>query len=93
MEHNIIVPRLSTLFIQDGSNEINIIEKLVTNHDIQYKSINFGEDVIKEMIMSSVFGIPVSAKVLYYDIIIWPKYKYFTNLYILMYFNNFIISL
>jgi len=73
MEHNIIVPRLSTLFIQDGSNEINIIEKLVTNHDIQYKSINFGEDVIKEMIMSSVFGIPVSAKVLYYDIIIWSK--------------------
>ena len=70
-EHTGTVARLSTLFVQAGSNEINIIEKLVTNHDIQYKSINFGEDVIKEMIMSSVFGIPVSAKVLYYDIILY----------------------
>ena len=65
-----VVARLSTLFIQAGSNDISIIEKLVTNHDIQYKSINFGEGVIKEMIMSSVFGIPVSAEVLYYYIII-----------------------
>ena len=56
--------RLSTLFIQAGNDDIRIVEKLVTSHEIQYKSISFGEDVIKEMIMSSVFGIPVSAKVI-----------------------------
>ena len=59
-----IAARLSTLFIQAGNDDIRIVEKLVTSHEIQYKSISFGEDVIKEMIMSSVFGIPVSAKVI-----------------------------
>ena len=59
-----VAARLSTLFIQAGNDDIRIVEKLVTSHEIQYKSISFGEDVIKEMIMSSVFGIPVSAKVI-----------------------------
>ena len=58
-----VAARLSTLFIQAGNDDIRIVDKLVTSHEIQYKSISFGEDVIKEMIMSSVFGIPVSAKV------------------------------
>ena len=31
-------------------------------HDTKYKSINLGEEVIKEMIKSSIFGVPVSAK-------------------------------
>ena len=60
-----VAARLSTLFIQAGNDDIRIVEKLVTSHEIQYKSISFGEDVIKEMIMSSVFGIPVSAKVIF----------------------------
>jgi hypothetical protein len=59
---NNIVARISTLFSQAGNDDIMIVQKIVTSHEIQYKSINFGEDVIKEMIMSSVFGIPVSAK-------------------------------
>jgi len=32
----------------------------VQEHDTQYKSVNFGETLIKEMIMCSMFGIPVS---------------------------------
>jgi len=61
-KHTGVLSRISTLFTQAGNDDIKIVEKLVLNHDSQYKAINFGEDVIKEMIMSSVFGIPVSAK-------------------------------
>ena len=44
-----------------GEDEINVINEFVSQHDMHYKSINFGEDLIKEMIMSSIFGIPMSA--------------------------------
>ena len=47
-----------------GQDEVKLVGELVAVHDRHYMSINFGEDVIKEMIMSSVFGIPVSAKVI-----------------------------
>ena len=70
-KENTIVARISTLFSQAGNDDIMIVQKIVTSHEIQYKSINFGEDVIKEMIMSSVFGIPVSAKVTF---LIWDVF-------------------
>merc|ERR1719350_2576667 len=40
--------------------EYNQLEKLVKDHDERYRSVNFGEELIKEMIMCSMFGIPVS---------------------------------
>jgi len=36
------------------------LNKLVKQHDERYRSVNFGEELIKEMIMCSMFGIPVS---------------------------------
>ena len=36
------------------------MEKLVKDHNDKYRSVNFGEELIKEMIMCSMFGIPVS---------------------------------
>merc|ERR1719228_1778629 len=33
---------------------------LVRSHDERYRSVNFGEELIKEMIMCSMFGIPIS---------------------------------
>jgi len=33
---------------------------LVRSHDEKYRSVNFGEELIKEMIMCSMFGIPIS---------------------------------
>jgi len=36
------------------------LTKMVENHDERYRSVNFGEELIKEMIMCSMFGIPVS---------------------------------
>lgn len=36
------------------------LERLVREHDERYRSVNFGEELIKEMIMCSMFGIPVS---------------------------------
>ena len=59
-----IVTRLPSLLTMVGQDEIKLVGELVAVHDVHYTSINFGEDVIKEMIMSSVFGIPVSAKVI-----------------------------
>ena len=53
--------RLERMFMGPGEDEIFAVNKLVSQHDKQYKSINFGEDLIKEMIMSSMFGISVSA--------------------------------
>ena len=44
-----------------GEDEINVVNDLVSQHDKHYKSVKFGEDLIKEMIMSSIFGIPMSA--------------------------------
>ena len=49
------------MFVGPGEDEINVVNDIVNQHDKQYKSVNFGEDLIKEMIMSSIFGIPMSA--------------------------------
>ena len=40
--------------------EDNYLKNLVGVHDAQYKSVNFGEEMIKEMMMCSMFGIPIS---------------------------------
>lgn len=37
------------------------LKDLVRSHDERYRSVNFGEELIKEMIMCSMFGIPISA--------------------------------
>ena len=36
------------------------LDKLVSDHDTVYHSVNFGEVLIKEMLMCSMFGVPVS---------------------------------
>lgn len=41
--------------------ELFNLNKLVQSHDERYRSVSFGEQLIKEMIMCSMFGIPVSA--------------------------------
>ena len=41
-------------------DERSAIDKLAREHDITYKSVPFGERLIKEMLMSSVFSIPLS---------------------------------
>jgi len=46
--------------IKFSSSEYKQLEILVTEHDERYRSVNFGEELIKEMIMCSMFGIPVS---------------------------------
>lgn len=46
--------------IKFTSEELGHLQQLVQEHDRQYKSVNFGETLIKEMIMCSMFGIPVS---------------------------------
>jgi len=46
--------------IKFSSSEYKQLEMLVTEHDERYRSVNFGEELIKEMIMCSMFGIPVS---------------------------------
>jgi len=51
---------LSEPEIKFTSEELAMLEGLVQEHDTQYKSVNFGETLIKEMIMCSMFGIPVS---------------------------------
>lgn len=40
--------------------EIEIIRDVSLRHDERYKSVGFGEELIKEMVMCSVFGIPLS---------------------------------
>jgi len=46
--------------IKFSTAEYNQLEQLVKEHDERYRSVNFGEELIKEMIMCSMFGIPVS---------------------------------
>ena len=53
---------IPALLAASGEDEIDAVHYLGKLHDRCYKSINLGEDVIKEMIMSSIFGIPISAK-------------------------------
>merc|ERR1712090_52009 len=42
------------------TEEKNQLDKLVKQHNERYRSVNCGEELIKEMIMCSMFGIPVS---------------------------------
>ena len=42
---------------------IGVVERIVEHHNFYYKSVNFGEPIIKEMVMSSAFGIPLSPTV------------------------------
>jgi len=42
------------------SEEERYLVTLVANHDRHYKSVNFGEEMIKELMMCSMFGIPIS---------------------------------
>ena len=54
-------PRLSTEpEVKFCDDEWFQMEKLVKEHNDKYRSVNFGEELIKEMIMCSMFGIPVS---------------------------------
>ena len=42
--------------------QLDTITRISYLHDRSYKSVNFGEDLIKEMLFSSVCRIPLSAK-------------------------------
>lgn len=46
--------------IKFSDEELSQLQMLVSEHDERYGSVNFGESLIKEMIMCSMFGIPVS---------------------------------
>lgn len=46
--------------IKFTAGEQQHLEMLVQHHHERYRSVNFGEELIKEMIMCSMFGIPVS---------------------------------
>ncbi len=65
-EHNVIPDRFPTgglphnLIADVTADEISQIRAIARIHDINYKSINFGEELIKEMVMSSVFKVPLS---------------------------------
>ena len=50
------------LFSRYAEEEINFVESLAKLYNQSYMSINFGEDVIKDMIMSSISGRPISVK-------------------------------
>ena len=50
------------LFGNYSQSEVSFVENLANIHNKSYVSINFGEDVIRDMIMSSIFGKSVSAK-------------------------------
>jgi len=52
----------SEIFVLSGEDYINIVNELVSLHDQHYRAINFGEDIIKSMIMSSIYGMPMSEK-------------------------------
>jgi len=51
---------LSEPEIKFTEEEFLVLKGLVHSHDERYKSVNFGEELIKEMIMCSMFGIPMS---------------------------------
>lgn len=54
-------PYLNEPEIVFGEDEKCALKEIVTKHDERYRSVNFGEALIKEMIMCSMFGIPISA--------------------------------
>ena len=46
-EPTTIATRLPSLLTMVGQDEIKLVDELVILHDVDYKSINFGEDLIK----------------------------------------------
>lgn len=46
--------------IKFSQEELFTLNKMVEEHDLQYRSISFGEQLIKEIIMCSMFGIPIT---------------------------------
>jgi len=50
------------ILYQISQDELDTITRISYLHDRSYKSVNFGEDLIKEMLFSSVCRIPLSAK-------------------------------
>ena len=56
-----VAARLEGMLVGPGEDEIRVVNQFAEQHDKYYKSVNFGEDLIKEMIMSSIFGIPMSS--------------------------------
>lgn len=53
-------PLLEEPEIKFTADEKRQLDNLVLEHEERYRSVNFGEELIKEMIMCSMFGIPVS---------------------------------
>ena len=47
-------------FLEISNDEIFQIRQISNEHDRHYKSVAFGEELIKEMVMCSVFKIPLS---------------------------------
>ena len=43
-----------------SDDERHLLDQLVNDHDTAYHSVNFGEVLIKEMLMCSMFGVAVS---------------------------------
>lgn len=60
-EEDRVTPRLMIEpEVKFSNEELTQLQILVKEHDERYGSVNFGESLIKEMIMCSMFGIPVS---------------------------------
>ena len=55
-----IAPILFEPIVEISEDELCKIKRLSDEHDVQYKSVAFGEELIKEMVMASVFGVPLS---------------------------------
>ena len=47
--------------VKFSEDERKVMDNIVVEYEKCYRSVNFGEGLIKEMIMCSMFGIPVSA--------------------------------
>ena len=69
---NTIVNTITFLQMDLRNDVIKVVQNIVNEHDFHYTSVNFGEDLIKEMIMASLFGILIA-----------PKVKFITLLYII----------
>ena len=59
------------LFARYSTDEIEFIKNLTSLHNQSYASINFGADVIKDMIMSSIFGKSISFGIISIVIATW----------------------
>ena len=60
---NTIVNTITFLQMDLRNDVIKVVQNIVNQHDFHYTSVNFGEDLIKEMIMASLFGILIAPKV------------------------------